>query len=184
MTGRRVCFREIVRLAHRGLSFEERARIEAGIQTGPNYCQIGKKIGRDHTLAWRERHRNTTKATGYTAGATDTKVRVRRVRPTLRELDTDLILAARVLHYWEHSRNAPNRSQTDCACRLAVRSKAHDYFTCDPASHREPRVAPHVVLRSSRPRTRQKGDCPTLWSYEPSAREKRMDSVMPGSWGW
>ena len=47
------------------MSFSDRADIAVGILAGKSDRQIGVDLGRDHTIIWRERGRNSTKTRGY-----------------------------------------------------------------------------------------------------------------------
>lgn len=46
-------------------AFSDRVDIAVGILAGRSDRQIGADLGRDHTIIWRERRRNSTKTRGY-----------------------------------------------------------------------------------------------------------------------
>ncbi|WP_434995206.1 helix-turn-helix domain-containing protein, partial [Arthrobacter sp. Ld5] len=52
-------------MGRRALTFSDRADIAVGIRAGHSDRRIGADIGRDHTVVWRERRRNTTRTRGY-----------------------------------------------------------------------------------------------------------------------
>jgi IS30 family transposase len=79
------------------LTLEDRTQIAVGIKQGQSDREIGELVGRDHTVIWRERHRNTTKTRGYKPATADTKARRRRARPQPRVIEADPVLKARVL---------------------------------------------------------------------------------------
>lgn len=84
------------RRQRRGLTFEDRAQIAVGIKQGLDDRQIGELTGRDRSVIWRERRRNSWKTAGYKPVAADVKARRRRARPQTRAIDADPVLAARV----------------------------------------------------------------------------------------
>jgi len=83
-------------VVRRMLTFSDRVDIAVGIRAGHTDRQIGADIGRDHTVVWRERRRNTTKTRGYKPVTADCKAEDRRKRPQVRKIDADPVLAARV----------------------------------------------------------------------------------------
>ncbi len=83
-------------MARRALTFSDRADIAVGLQAGKTDRQIGSDIGRDHTIVWRERRRNSTKTRGYRPVTADVRAERKRSRPQARKMDTDPVLAARV----------------------------------------------------------------------------------------
>ncbi|MBG6190657.1 IS30 family transposase, partial [Arthrobacter sp. CAN_A212] len=83
-------------MARRLLTFADRADISVGIRAGHTDRQIGTEIGRDHTIVWRERLRNSTKTRGYKPVAADCKAEDRRKRPQIRKIDADPVVLARV----------------------------------------------------------------------------------------
>ncbi|MCC9068053.1 helix-turn-helix domain-containing protein [Arthrobacter cryoconiti] len=78
------------------MSFSDRADIAVGIQAGKTDRQIGADLGRNHSIIWRERHRNSTKTRGYWPVSADCAAERRRCRPQARKIETDPVLAARV----------------------------------------------------------------------------------------
>ncbi len=88
----------------RMLTLEDRAQIRVGIMRGLGDREIGGLIGRDHTVVWRERRRNSTKTRGYQPASADTRARLRRARRQTRAIDADLVLKARVLADLRRSR--------------------------------------------------------------------------------
>jgi IS30 family transposase len=78
------------------LTFADRADIAAGIQAGKSDTEIAQWIGRDRTVVWRERRRNSTKTRGYRPVHADCQAQKRRSRPQARKIDTDPILQERV----------------------------------------------------------------------------------------
>ncbi|MDJ0358625.1 helix-turn-helix domain-containing protein, partial [Paenarthrobacter sp. PH39-S1] len=83
-------------MGRRPLSFSDRADIAVGILAGRTDRQIGADLGRDHTVIWRERLRNSTKTRGYRPVSADCAAERRRKRPQERKIETDPVLAARV----------------------------------------------------------------------------------------
>lgn len=80
----------------RGLMLEDRVQIAVGLKQGLSDREIGELIGRDRSVVWRERRRNSWKATGYKPVAADAKARRRRARPQTRAIDVNPVLAALV----------------------------------------------------------------------------------------
>lgn len=103
----------------RALSFEDRAQIAVGIKQGLGDRQIGELIGRDRTVVWRERARNSWKTRGYKPVAADEKARRRRARPQVHAVDADPVLACRV-------RADLKRSRTPCQIAGRLRLEADD----------------------------------------------------------
>jgi len=83
-------------VGRRVLTFADRADIAVGIRAGHSDRRIAAEIGRDHTVVWRERHRNGTKTRGYKPVTADCKAEERRKRPQVRKIDADPVLMARV----------------------------------------------------------------------------------------
>jgi IS30 family transposase len=71
-------------VGRRRLSFSDRADIALGILAGKPDRQIGVDLGRDHTMIWRERRRNSTKTRGYRPVSADCTAERRRRRPQAR----------------------------------------------------------------------------------------------------
>lgn len=67
-----------------------------GILAGRTDRQIGVDLGRNRTIIWRDRNRNSTKARGYRPVNADCAAERRSSRPQRRKIDTDAVLAARV----------------------------------------------------------------------------------------
>lgn len=78
------------------LTFANRADIAVGITAGLTDAEIADKIGRDRTVVWRERRRNSTKTKGYRPVHADCEAQRRRHRPQAFKIDTDPLIEARV----------------------------------------------------------------------------------------
>jgi IS30 family transposase len=74
-----------------------RADIAVGIESGLSDTEIADKIGRDRTVVWRERRRNSTKTRGYRPVHADCEAEKRRRRPQQFKIDTDPVLTARAV---------------------------------------------------------------------------------------
>lgn len=83
---------------------EDRVEIRSGVAAGETDRVIGERIGRDHTIVWRERRRNTKAGKGYRAVAAESAARARRRRPQIRKVDADPVLWARVVKDLSRSR--------------------------------------------------------------------------------
>lgn len=83
-------------MGRRSFSFSDRADIAVGILAGKKGRQIGADLGRDHTMIWSERGRNSAKTCGYRPVSADCAAERRRRRPQARKIETDPVLAARV----------------------------------------------------------------------------------------
>lgn len=83
-------------MGRRMLTFQDRAQIAAGVKQGLSDRQIGELIERDHTVVWRERHRNQLASGRYKAVSADCRARRRRARPQQRAIDADPALKQRV----------------------------------------------------------------------------------------
>lgn len=83
-------------MGRRAFSFSDRADIAVGILAGRSDCRIGADLGRDHTIIWRERGRNSTKTRGYRPVSADCAAERRRSRPQARKIEKDPVQAARV----------------------------------------------------------------------------------------
>ncbi|WP_315914126.1 helix-turn-helix domain-containing protein [Arthrobacter sp. lap29] len=79
-------------MGRRPLSFSDRADIAVSILAGKTDRQIGVDLGRDHTIIWRERGRNSTKTRGYRPVSADCAAERRRSRPQARKIETDPVL--------------------------------------------------------------------------------------------
>lgn len=91
-------------MGRRALSFSDQADIAVGLLAGRTDRQISVDVGRDHTVIWRERRRNSTKARGYRPVSADCTAERKRKRPQARRIDTDAVLAAQVRANLERSR--------------------------------------------------------------------------------
>ncbi|WP_236734238.1 IS30 family transposase [Mycolicibacter kumamotonensis] len=78
------------------LTFADRADITVGITAGLTDAEIADKIGRDRSVVWRERRRNSNKTCGYRPVHADCEAQRRRRRPQAFKIDTDPVLDARV----------------------------------------------------------------------------------------
>ncbi|MBS9535942.1 IS30 family transposase [Mycobacterium sp. M1] len=78
------------------LTFEDRSDIAVGIQAGLSDTEIAGKIGRDRSVVWRERRRNSTKTRGYRLVHADCEAQRRRRCPQAFKIDTDPVLQARI----------------------------------------------------------------------------------------
>lgn len=83
-------------MGRRALTMSDRADIAVGIKAGWTDRRIGADIGRDHTIVWRERCRNSTKTRGYRPVTADVKAEKRRSRPQPRKIDGNPVLEARI----------------------------------------------------------------------------------------
>ena len=83
-------------MARRVLTFADRAQIAVGVKQGLSNVEIAELIGRDRTVVWRERRRNSLKTRGYQPVNADEMAAKRRRREQVRKIDTDPVLAARV----------------------------------------------------------------------------------------
>lgn len=78
------------------LTMGDRAQIAAGIRAGLTNSQIAELVGRDRTVIWRERRRNTTRTVGCRRVSADVAPQRRRARPQVRVIGRDPMLGARV----------------------------------------------------------------------------------------
>lgn len=83
-------------MGRRALTMSDRADIAVGLKAGWTDRRIGADIGRDHTIVWRERRRNSTKTRGYRPVTADVNAEKRRARPQARKIDGNPVLEARV----------------------------------------------------------------------------------------
>ena len=65
----------------RALTLDQRGMIQMGIRAGMSYARIGKEIGRDKSVVWREVHRNASPDGVYYASVAHTKAHQARRRP-------------------------------------------------------------------------------------------------------
>lgn len=91
-------------VARRALTFKDRAQIAVGLSQGLGDREIGALIGRDHTVVWRERKRNSTTSRGYQPVHADCQAQRRRSRPQARKIDADPVLRSRVMADLRRSR--------------------------------------------------------------------------------
>lgn len=83
-------------MVRRALTMSDRADIAVGIKAGWTDRRIGADVGRDHTIVWRERRRNSTKTRGYRPVTADVNAEKRRSRPQPRKIDGNPVLEARI----------------------------------------------------------------------------------------
>lgn len=91
-------------MSRRVLTFADRAQIAVGLKQGMTDAAIGELIGRDRSVIWRERRRNSTLSRGYRPVSADVKAEQRRARPQARRIDTDPLLRTRVIKDLSRSR--------------------------------------------------------------------------------
>lgn len=114
-------------MARRMLTFADRADIAVGIGSGLSDSEIADRIGRDRTVVWRERRRNSTKTRGYRPVHADCEAAKRRHRPQSRKIDFDPILTARLRADLQRSRTPrqiAGRLRLE-ACDATVEVMAH-----------------------------------------------------------
>ena len=83
-------------MARRMLSFHDRVQIVVGVKQGVTDQEVGELIGRDRSVVWRERRRNSLKSGVYKPVSADSRAQRRRFRPQARVIDVDPVLAWRV----------------------------------------------------------------------------------------
>ena len=86
------------------LTFGDRAQIAVGLKQGLSDAVIGELIGRDRSVVWRERGRNSTRTRGYRPVSADVRAERRRARRQIRRVDADPVLRARVVKDLSRSR--------------------------------------------------------------------------------
>lgn len=91
-------------MTRRKLTMADRAQIAVGIKAGLTDKELGELLGRDRTIIWRERRRNSTKTRGYKPVHADCAAEDRRRRPQTRKIDSDPVLSARVREDLRRSR--------------------------------------------------------------------------------
>ncbi|PXA64482.1 IS30 family transposase [Arthrobacter psychrochitiniphilus] len=128
-------------MGRRRLSFSDRADIAVGILAGKPDRQIGADLGRDHTIIWRERHRNSTKTRGYRPVSADCAAERRRKRPQARKIDTDVVLAARV-----KADLARSRTPRQIAGRLRLEATDASVETMTKSPDAEGRTVSHEAI--------------------------------------
>lgn len=128
-------------MERRALTFADRADIAVGIKAGLTDRQIGADLGRDHTVIWRERRRNSTKTRGYRPVTADVTAQRRRSRPQTRKIDTDPVLAARV-----RADLARSRTPRQIAGRLHLEATDPSVETMTKSPEAEGRVVSHESI--------------------------------------
>ncbi len=128
-------------MGRRVLSFSDRADIAVGILAGKTDRQIGADLGRDHTIIWRERRRNSTKTRGYRPVSADCAAGRRRRRPQTRKLETDPVLAARV-----KADLARSRTPRQIAGRLRLEATDASVETMTKSPDAEGRTVSHEAI--------------------------------------
>lgn len=129
------------RQQRRGLTLEDRVQIAVGIKQGLSDREIGELAGRDRSVIWRERRRNSWKTTGYKPVAADTKARRRRSRPQTRAIDADPVLAARVRADLRRS-----RTPRQIAGRLRLEAKDASVATMVHSPDAQARIVSHEAI--------------------------------------
>lgn len=83
-------------MVRRALTLSDRADIAVGLKAGWTDRRIGAYLGRDHSIVWRERPRNSRKTRGYRPVIADVTAQKRRSRVQTRKIDDNPVLEARV----------------------------------------------------------------------------------------
>ena len=128
-------------MGRRRLKFSDRADIAVGILAGRSDRQIGADLGRDHTIIWRERRRNSTKTLGYRPVSADCAADRRRSRPQARKIEMDPVLAARV-----KADLARSRKQRQIAGRLRLEATDASVETMTKSPDAEGRTVSHEAI--------------------------------------
>ena len=128
-------------MGRRALSFSDRADIAVGILAGRTDRQIGVDLGRDHTIIWRERRRNSTKTRGYRPVSADCAAERKRMRPQARKIETDPVLAARV-----KADLARSRTPRQIAGRLRLEANDASVETMKKSPDAEGRTVSHEAI--------------------------------------
>lgn len=128
-------------MGRRPLSFADRADIAVGIQAGKSDRQIGADLGRDHTIIWRERRRNSTKTRGYRPVSADCAADRRRSRPQARKIETDPVLATRV-----RADLARSRTPRQIAGRLRLEATDASVETMTKSPDAQGRTVSHEAI--------------------------------------
>lgn len=135
-------------MVRRLLSFEDRAQISVGLQQGLSDAEIGELLGRDRTVIWRERRRNSLKTRGYRPVHANEFAKALRQRPQVSKINADPVLAARV-------RADLRRSRTPRQIAGRLQREATDVTggACEglPARGRQDRFARGAVSVDLRP---------------------------------
>ena len=125
----------------RALTFEDRAQIAVGIKQGLKDREIGDLIGRDHTIVWRERGRNSLKSGEYKPVSADCRAERRRSRPQARAIDVDPVLAARVRADLKRS-----RTPRQIAGRLRLEAQDASVATMKHSPEAQGRTVSHEAI--------------------------------------
>lgn len=125
------------------LSFSDRADIAVGILAGKTDRQIGADLGRDHTIIWRERRRNSAKTRGYRPVNADCAGERKRSRRQARKMERDLILVARVKAGLVRSRTP---RQIAGRLRLEANDAAASVETMTNSPDAEGRIVSHEAI--------------------------------------
>ncbi|PXA63933.1 hypothetical protein CVS29_17620 [Arthrobacter psychrochitiniphilus] len=128
-------------VGRRQLSFSDRTDIAVGILAGKSDRQIGAELGRDHTIIWRERHRNSTKTRGYRPVSADRAAERKRRRPQARKIDSDVVLASRV-----RADLARSRTPRQIAGRLRLEATDASVETMTKLPDAEGRTVSHEAI--------------------------------------
>lgn len=128
-------------MGRRALTFADRADIAVGIKAGLTDRQIGAELGRDHTVIWRERRRNSTKTRGYRPLSADVAAQRRRWRPQGRKIDADTVLAARV-----RADLARSRTPRQIAGRLQLEAADSSVETMTKSPPAQGRTVSHEAI--------------------------------------
>lgn len=128
-------------MGRRALSCSDRADIAVGILAGKSDREIGADLGRDHTVIWRERRRNSTKTRGYRPVSADCAAERRRCRPQARKIETDPVLAARV-----RADLARSRTPRQIAGRLRLEATDASVETMTKSPDAEGRTVSHEAI--------------------------------------
>lgn len=125
----------------RALTFQDRAQIAVAIKQGMTDREIGALIGRDHTIVWRERRRNSLKSGEYRPVNADCRAERRRSRPQARAIDSDPVLRARLLADLKRS-----RTPRQIAGRLRLEADDATVATMNHSPHAEGRTVSHEAI--------------------------------------
>lgn len=125
----------------RALTFQDRAQIAVAIKQGMKDREIGELIGRDHTIVWRERRRNSLKSGLYKPVSADCRAERRRARPQARAIDVDPVLAARVRADLKRS-----RTPRQIAGRLRLEAEDVSVVTMKHSPDAQGRTVSHEAI--------------------------------------
>jgi len=96
------------------LSLAEREEIALGLARGESHAEIGRRLGRDRSVIWREVRRNSTRR-GYRAVAAQAQAEARAARPKPAKLAVNLELRA-----WVQARLEEHWSPEQVSVMLAA----------------------------------------------------------------